>query len=113
MRTKTRSRFQLASLLLLLFAIGCGDGTSDSRDAGNVAPTVVMTTPVEGAAGTPINVNVTAMFSTEMDRDTVNASTFTLSSGATAVPGTVIYADSMATFWPSARLASNTPFTAT
>ena len=112
MRTTKGSRIPLVPLLLL-FAIGCGDSTPTSPDAGNVAPTVVSTTPLEGTTGAPINVNVTALFSAEMDAATVNTSTFTLTSGATAVPGTVIYADSTATFWPSARLAGNTSFTAT
>jgi hypothetical protein len=98
--------------LLLLFAIGCGDSTGSSPDAGSSAPTIVATTPLEGATGAPINVNITALFSAEMDAATVNATTFTLRSGATAVPGTVLYADSTATFWPAARLASNTSFTA-
>src|SRR5687768_12421126 len=113
MRTTTSSRIPLASLLLL-FAIGCGDSTTnDSADAGGAAPTIVATTPLEGATGAPLNVNVTAVFSAEMDVETVDASTFIVSSGATEIPGTVIYADSTATFWPLARLASNTSFTAT
>ncbi len=50
-----------------------------------------------------------------MDRATLTATTFTLTSGAAAVPveGTVIYAHSTAVFWPAARLASDSTFTAT
>lgn len=120
---RTTSRFRLPVLsLLMLCAIGCGDGSGTSPgdtpdaaggDATGRAPTIVATTPLEGAAGAPLNVNVTAMFDTEMDGSTVNASTFTLSSGSTPVTGTVIYADATATFWPSTRLAGNTPYTAT
>jgi hypothetical protein len=50
-----------------------------------------------------------------MDPATLTATTFTLTSGAAAVPvqGTVLYANSTAVFWPAARLASHATLTAT
>jgi len=54
-------------------------------------------------------------FSRPMDAASLNATTFTLTSGVAATPvlGTVITTGSTATFWPSAHLASNTLYTAT
>ena len=71
--------------------------------------------PANGATGVPMNGNASATFSEAMDPATLTATTFTLTSGAAAVPvpGTVIYANSTAVFWPAAPLASNASFTAT
>ena len=103
----------VASLLLLLAACGSSnpvDATDGgfSADVGSAAiPTVVSTTPVNGATGIPLNGNASATFSEAMDSASINSTTFTLTSGATAIPGSVIYANSKATFWPAAKLASN------
>jgi hypothetical protein len=48
-----------------------------------------------------------------MDPASLTAGSFQLTSGATAVLGTVIYADATAVFWPAAHLASDGTFTAT
>jgi hypothetical protein len=50
-----------------------------------------------------------------MDPASLTTTTFKLTSGspAVAVPGSVIYSSSKATFWPTSQLASNTMFTAT
>jgi hypothetical protein len=111
----------VAFLLLALAACGASstDGTTDgglSADVGIATiPSVVSTTPVNGATGLPLNGNASATFSEAMDPASLTASTFTLTFGAAAVPvqGTVIYANSKATFWPAARLASNGSYSAT
>lgn len=101
------------SLLLLSLASSCGP-TGTSADGGvSTIPTVVSVTPVKDATGIPLNGSASATFSEDMDSASLTPTTFTLAAGATAVPGTVIYADSKATFWPAANLASNTKFTAT
>jgi hypothetical protein len=72
-------------------------------------PAVVSDTPADGACP---NAAVTATFNEAMNPATINASTLTLSPGAT---GTVTYATSSetATFTPSAALELNTAYTAT
>lgn len=80
-------------------------------------PTVIATIPASGAMGVPINHTITATFSEAMDSSTITASgTFTLAvagAGGAAVPGTVGYAGTTATFQPTSALAANTEFTAT
>jgi hypothetical protein len=96
------------ALLLMSILSGCG-GNNPS------VPTVLSSSPVNGATGAPLNVAINATFSEAMDPTSINTTTFTLTSGSPAVPvqGTVIYASSKAVFWPTALLASNTSFTAT
>ena len=79
-------------------------------------PTVVATTPVNGATGVPITQVVSASFSKPMNPATLNSSTFTLASaGGGSVTGFVTYnaAGSVASFTPAANLADNTTYTAT
>jgi len=91
-------------------------GSGSSTGGGGsmaVAPTVTSSTPIDGATDVPMNGNASATFSEAMDCASLTAETFTLTSGATAIPGTVICAKSTAVFWPAAHLASNSTFTAT
>jgi Bacterial Ig-like domain len=80
-------------------------------------PTIILTLPASAATSVPTNQKITATFSKVMDPATITASgTFTLAVagvGGAAVPGTVSYAGSAATFTPTANLAANTQFTAT
>jgi ice-binding like protein/Big-like domain-containing protein len=80
-------------------------------------PSVLATVPLSVATGVPTNQQIAATFSEPMDSATVTASgTFTVAVagvGGAAVPGTVSYAASTATFTPTANLAPNTQFTAT
>lgn len=78
-----------------------------------VAPTVLVTDPADDEIGVLLNKVVTATFSVPMDPLTITAANFTLFLGATAVPGTVTYAGSTASFTPTASLASGSTYTAT
>ncbi len=102
------------AFLLLLALTACGSSGSDSA-SGPTAPTVLSSAPLNGATGVPINGNATVTFSEAMSSATLSTTTFTLTSGtaATPIPGTVIYANAKAVFWPAAHLASNTLYTAT
>jgi hypothetical protein len=84
--------------------------TGQATDAS--APFVVSTTPANAATGVPINRPITATFNKAMNASTLNSATFTLQ-GATAVPGTVTYGGTTATFTPSSSLAVSTTFTGT
>ena len=76
------------------------------------APTVSSTSPLNAASGVAVNVNITAKFSEAMNAASITSATFTLKQGASAVPGTVTYAGTTATFNPDANLAASTVYTA-
>jgi hypothetical protein len=106
------SYLKAAAFLLLLSFAACW---ADSRDPMTSPPTVLSNSPLDGANGVPLNESVSATFSRAMDPATLTAATFTLTSGAAAVPvhGTVIYANPTVVFWPAVHLASRATFTAT
>ena len=122
---KSKSNLSKTGVAFLLLSLAAACGTSDPgnptdggnpRDGGNpTTPTVLSNAPVNGATGVPLNRSVSATFSEAMDPATLTASTFTLTSGAAAVPvqGTVSYGNLKASFLPAANLASNGSFTAT
>lgn len=86
-------------------------------NVNNTPPTVVSTVPASAAVSVPTNTIVTATFSKAMDPTGVTTTgTFTLAvagAGGAAVPGTVQYAGTTATFTPSAALAATKQYTAT
>ncbi len=87
------------------------------KTADTTPPTIILTLPASAANSVPTNQKITATFSKVMDSATITASgTFIVAVagvGGAAVPGTVSYAGSAATFTPTANLAPNTQFTAT
>jgi hypothetical protein len=76
-------------------------------------PTVTATTPLDTATDVALNGVVTATFSEYMNPSTISPTTFTLSNGATNVPGTVTYSGTTATFIPSSNLTYSATYTAT
>src|SRR5579872_815726 len=120
MRTHRRQNICFTALLLLIFAVGCGDPDKSSAPispASPVAPPMVTAvTPPNGTTLVcPNTAVVTATFSKAMNPSTISASTFTLSSSAGNVSGQVSYvvATNIATFTPTAALPASTTFTAT
>ena len=129
--TNTSKLAGLAAAVLFSLAAGCGAPESLPPDSGHVPdsgipdagapndggssmpPSIVSLIPVSGATGVPLNVSVSATFNLQMNAATINATTFTVTSVAGAVPGTVTYANSTAVFTPTADLAGNGVFTAT
>lgn len=80
----------------------------------DVPPTVVSTTPANGAINVASNTAPTATFSRAMDPTTITGTSFTVTGpGSTSVAGAVTYAGVTATFTPAAPLAFNTLYTAT
>ncbi len=77
------------------------------------APTVTLTYPVDAANNVAINTSVSATFSETMDAATITTTSFTLTQGATAVPGTVTYVGKIATFTPTTNLLPSLLYTAT
>lgn len=86
--------------------------------ADTTSPTVLSTSPTNGATGISVSSVVTVTFSEAMDSATVGAAgTFTLkvTAGSVDVPGTVTYNTTthIATFTPTAVLLPSTNYTAT
>ena len=107
---KLKKVFPIIAMLLIVFLAGC---KKDKDDAPGVLPTVTSTVPINNATDIALNTAVTATFSVGMDPSTINATTFTLKEGSTAVSGAVTYAGTKATFTPAANLAANLIYTAT
>lgn len=102
----------VALVTLALFSAACAEKSPTQPPLTGV-PTVTSTGPASAATGVARNVAVTATFSVAMNPTTINATTFTLVSGATVIPGVVTYVGTTATLNPASTLASNTTFTAT
>ena len=79
----------------------------------NTLPVVSSTDPLNNATGVAQNKVVTLTFSEAMTASTINATTFTLKQGTTAVAGAVAYSGTTATFTPTALLSAVTVYTAT
>ncbi len=85
-----------------------------TRDAPDTTPpTVSITDPADKAVAVPVGTKVSAGFSEAMAPATLTAATFTVTQGATPVPGTVTYSGLSATFTPTSAFAPGVPFTAT
>jgi OOP family OmpA-OmpF porin len=76
-------------------------------------PEVVCTNPGSNVTGWAVDRNVTATFSKQMDRSTINTTSFIVKSGTTVVPGKVTFAGTTATFDPTVDLEKGTTYTAT
>jgi hypothetical protein len=81
------------------------------------APTILSTSPVNGATGVAVSSVVTVTFSEAMDQTTINGTNFKLNvtTGGAVVAGIVSYntTSHVATFTPNSALTANTNYTAT
>lgn len=104
----------LLALGLLVAACDNGAPTSPLPPGGeHTPPAVTATAPDFAATGVIRNASVTARFSVVMDTATINATTFTLVHGGTAIPAVVTYIGKVATLNPLSALAPSTQYTAT
>ena len=78
-----------------------------------VNPTIIATDPLNNAINVNLLKTITANFSVAMDPTTINATSFTLKQGTTAVLGTVTYSGITASFDPTASLQAGKVYTAT
>jgi hypothetical protein len=85
----------------------------NDTQADCTAATVSFTVPVDGATAVAVNQAIAATFSEPMNPATMTRSTFLLKQGTRAVPGTVTYTGTTATFTPTSPLAAGTAYTAT
>ena len=95
----------LASNYVWSFTTGAAPDTT--------TPTMIHNVPATAATGVSTNTKLTAAFSETMDPATLDAITFTLKQGATAVPGTVSCSGATAVFTPASFFASSATYTAT
>ena len=78
-----------------------------------INPTIIATDPLNNAINVNLLKTITANFSVAMDPATINASSFTLKQGTTAVLGTVSYSGVTASFDPTVALQEGKVYTAT
>ena len=81
----------------------------------NTPPAISSRSPAPGATNVATNTTVQVGFNEAMNASTITASTFTLSTGGSGVAGSVSYSSAtrIATFTPSAALASGQSYTVT
>ena len=105
---KLKKVVPIIAMLLVVLMSGC-----NKDDETYIYPEGTTSEPLANAKGVARNKELTFIFKEAMDPSTVNASTFTLIHGTTAVPGTVTYSGTTATFKPSSVLEAGTVYTAT
>lgn len=109
---KKEKNFRVFTVLgAILFALALAACPSSGGDAK--APTVGLVSPIDGATNVNVASSVMATFDEEMDGATIDAASFTLFDGPSAVAGAVTYADGVATFNPDLDLDYLTEYTAT
>ena len=96
-----------------LIIAGCaGDATApigtDGSTGGGTAPTVVLTSPANGAGAAFTSKRITATFSKVMDPSSLNASTFLASTVDGPLVGTVSYLNNTATLHFDTNMPANT-----
>lgn len=82
-------------------------------DLDTTPPKVTRSLNATGASDVALNTNVGAIFSEDMDPQTITTTTFIVSTGTSTVPGTLIYSGVSAIFNPLSSLAPNTRYTNT
>ena len=99
---------------------GEGAGNGDFHDGetyeiDRVAPTVVETTPADGATDVVTNTSISATFSEQMDPASVptTGNILTLSDGSTTLSGTAYLSGDVLDFTPQEPLLPDTTYTAT
>jgi ketosteroid isomerase-like protein len=110
-------KFKIWKILSVVFALAslfAGCNQNRKQNLPPPLPTVIATSPADGAKGVVTNTTVRADFSSVMNPSTINAATFTLKGpGGTLVAGAVSYAGTSAIFTPTVSLAANTLYLAT
>jgi hypothetical protein len=104
---KLKNVFSIVAMLLIVFIAGCKKSTPGAT------PVMSSTDPVNNVTGVSRNKAIAFTFSEAMDPATINDVTFSLKQGSTAIPGTVTYSGTTATFTPTSILAATTVYTAT
>jgi hypothetical protein len=104
----------LTAVLFTAFLSGCKEDNAVAPVASDsIKPTVSLTNPLDNATGVPVSQVIVITFSEEMDQTTLNALTYTLKEGTTAVAGAVTSTGTTATFTPSVSFTASKTYTVT
>jgi hypothetical protein len=79
----------------------------------NVAPTVKSTLPVNASTNVERNVQLSILFSEEMDEASISEATFQLKKGSVSLSGSVSFSGTSASFSPNEYLDPSSTYTAT
>lgn len=107
---KTKNLLLTFAILFIALISGCAK--DDFQEIDGICPVVTITAPTNGATNVPLDQLISVTFNEEMDSETINQSSFTLSNGSGQISGLVTYVGTTATLSPSALLAPNTTYTA-
>lgn len=108
-----------ALFMMTFFMGGCGSSSCEDTTRPAVvlgAPSITSTIPTNGAINVPLATLISATFSEEINPDSVNAGTFTVTdANDEPVPGMVSYGNNntVMIFTPEITLGYNTTYTAT
>ncbi len=92
-------------------AISHASNTAIIEVADSTTPTVVFTSPANGATKVHINQKAYVAFSKDMNQTTLTNSTFTIMQDSSPVPGEVTSTDSTATFTPTSNFEQGKLYT--
>lgn len=81
--------------------------------ADTIAPTIVLTDPLDNASDVALNKAIAVTFNEKMSAATFTASSFTLVQGTNAISGSIEYANNTARFIPDTILDAGLSYTAT
>jgi hypothetical protein len=104
---KLKNVFSIIVILLVVLITSC------KKEDSGVLPIMTLTDPVNNVTGVERNKIIAFTFSEAMDPLTINSTTFILMQGTTAIPGTIGYSGTTATFTPLNVLAAGTNYSAT
>ncbi|PKP02211.1 MAG: hypothetical protein CVU11_12560 [Bacteroidetes bacterium HGW-Bacteroidetes-6] len=99
--------FSIVVLTTAVIATGCRK--DDFDETVGVCPTVIATTPSDGATSVPLTQTISVTFNEKMNAASITPSSFIVK-GANVVSGTITYNDSTATFNPDNDLEVNTTY---
>lgn len=112
-RTPDSAKFHWYYLLIIIFAtstisISCNDPGHNSA----FRPQVKSTNPANNEENVVVNTPLSVTFNKDMDSTSITDNTFIVFQDTAAIPGTVSYSDSIATFIPAINLTNNSRTTA-
>ena len=107
---KQKNLVVIIAIALITLLIGCSK--DDFQESVGLCPSVVATSPANGATNVPLNDIITVTFNQQINPATINSSSFKIN-GTIPLAGTITYSGVTATFVPTTALPINTTFVGT